>query len=268
MRYSIGLSYQPCTLMIPVRSLKPCVLRIKVSDISMQNTYLTNRFKVMAGASDDVLYVQMPLAPKNALVEIYDEAVGDVPMQQETSFDVSYTTSKMKKIGLVTHASLIKATDFKLMEFVNLAQRFCYNAGVLPGDKDYVSAKRSFTIQYSNIIKDDDGSESLTPARVDKYSGIIEVSKKKFVGKTVPERMCIVLHEYAHLNMNEDEYNELEADLNGLTVYLGLGYPRFEALENYVDVFYNCTTDENMNRYKHIENFINNFDQFFNGKNI
>ena len=264
----MGLGYGPCTLVVPIRSLKPCVLRLNVSDISQESTYLTKRFMVMAVPKKDVFYVQMPLAPKTALIELWADSTGDVAAERETSFDAGYTTRGMKKIGLRRHMAVVKMGDADVSNFVKFAQKFCYNCGVLPTGRDYYSDGKKFTVQYGAMLTEEDGTESSTPARIDKFTGLIEVSKRKFIGLTVPQRLCILLHEFSHLHLNEDEYNELEADLNGLTLYLGLGYPRFDALDTFITTFYNVTTDENMDRYRHIEYFVNNFDNYFNGKNI
>jgi hypothetical protein len=56
-------------------------------------------------------------------------------------------------------------------------------------------------------------------------------------------------------------HDETEADLNGLLIYLGLGYPRIEACEAFLEVFEQYPSEENGKRYKKIENFINNFEK-------
>lgn len=261
MRYQIGLGNQPCTLAIPVRSLTSFVVRIKVSDADKINTYLTNRFAMIPAGVTETYYVQMPLAPKTAIVEIFDQS--DV---NANSFDAEYTRKKMKMVGLRRHTY---KSDANVDRYVKLAQSFCYNAGWLAANNDYHDTKKNwkYTIRYLPILQEEEGGgESTTPARVNKYTGVQEVSKRKYIDLTVPERLVINLHEYAHLNLNEDQYNELEADLNALSIYLGLGYPRFEALEVFNTTFYNAPTDENIDRYKAIESYIMNYDNYFYNK--
>ena len=77
---------------------------------------------------------------------------------------------------------------------------------------------------------------------------------------TVPMRMAILLHEFAHFYLNENIDDEIEADLNGLLVYLGLGYPRIEGYQAFLDVFQTNPNQANKNRYDVINNFIRDVD--------
>ncbi|HEX4850070.1 MAG TPA: hypothetical protein VFV08_04645, partial [Puia sp.] len=126
-----------------------------------------------------------------------------------------------------------------------------------------------FKLQYLPILLDENGKESVTPARVDRYSGQYEASKVKLLPKTVPVRMCIFCHEYSHLHLNQDPSWELEADLNGLTIYLALGYPVQEAIETYEQTFAEMPTKANtVDRMPHIRAFISDFfDQFYSNTN-
>ena len=77
---------------------------------------------------------------------------------------------------------------------------------------------------------------------------------------TVPNRMAILLHEFSHYYLNDNMDDEIEADLNGLLIYLGLGYPRIEAFEVFTKTFMNAPTEDNMVRFDKIKNFIDNFE--------
>ena len=46
-------------------------------------------------------------------------------------------------------------------------------------------------------------------------------------------RMAILLHEFSHFYLNDRMEDETEADLNGLLIYLALGYPRIEAYQSF-----------------------------------
>jgi hypothetical protein len=48
--------------------------------------------------------------------------------------------------------------------------------------------------------------------------------------------------------------------LNGLLIYLGLGYPRVEAFEVFAKTFMNAPTKQNQDRFDKIKNFIDNFE--------
>ena len=54
--------------------------------------------------------------------------------------------------------------------------------------------------------------------------------------------------------------DEVEADLNGLQMYLALGYPRIEAHEVYLATFYQYQSDVNIERYERIKDFIDKFE--------
>jgi hypothetical protein len=74
-------------------------------------------------------------------------------------------------------------------------------------------------------------------------------------------RMAILLHEFAHFYLNKNIDDETEADLNGLLIYLGLGYPRIEGYEAFLQVFEGSPTPENKKRYDVINEFIQNFEK-------
>jgi hypothetical protein len=73
--------------------------------------------------------------------------------------------------------------------------------------------------------------------------------------------MCILLHEFSHYYLNTDIANETEADLNGLLIYLGLGYPRIDAYNVFSQVFITAPNSVNTNRMKIIDKFIRNFEE-------
>ena len=81
------------------------------------------------------------------------------------------------------------------------------------------------------------GKPLKTPARISRHDGVIEISKKYFKQYTVPMRMAILLHEFAHFYLNNNPRDESEADLNALTIYLSMGYPRIEAYQAWLEVF-------------------------------
>lgn len=256
MNILVDTNIEACTLVIKVRTFKQCTLRLIVSDYKQANTVFTNRFKTFNGNGE--LYVRMPLSPKEALVSVYNEAVGNRPKNEETDFEVI----SIKKEGLQRRLDVADIANPKVASYVPFVQRFCYNAGVLAVDRIYHSSDNQFKIQYmSLIINPKTGMELPTPARISKSTGIIDGSQKRLLPMTVPGRMAVLLHEFAHLFMNKDMYNEEEADLNGLLIYLGLGYPRIEACEVFLKTFYNAATDANLKRYMKIEKFINDFEK-------
>jgi hypothetical protein len=55
--------------------------------------------------------------------------------------------------------------------------------------------------------------------------------------------------------------NESEADINGLLIYLGFGYPRIEGYQAFLEVFKDAPNDSNKKRFDRIDKFIRNFEK-------
>jgi hypothetical protein len=254
MIYSVPTRFEELTLVIKVYSHSPINMRIKVVDADQPNTSFTDRTKVVDG--EDIFYVRMPVSPKNALVYVYNEDIGNQPAGGDTSFEVEEISKEMleKKLDVIDFGNPL------VRSFVNFSTRFCYNAGSLPSGV-YVSDDNKFVIKYLNTIEDN-GQEQTTPARIELNTGVIEISKKQFINFTIPNRMAILLHEFSHVYLNDNQDDEVEADLNGLLIYLGLGYPRIEAFEVFANTFMNAPTDGNKVRFDKIRNFIDNFENY------
>ena len=244
--------HEELTLLIKVFTDKPTKIRIKVLDEAQPDTSFTDRFKTVDGES--TFYVRMPVSPKDALVYIYNEENGNLLKGQDETFEVESIT----KAPLEKKLDVIDFSNPDVRNFVNFATRFSYNAGSLPSGT-YVSDDRRFVIKYLPLIEDN-GVEQTTPARIDITNGNIEISKKQFIKFTVPNRMAILLHEFAHVYLNDNVDDEVEADLNSLLIYLGLGYPRIDAFEVFAKTFMNAPTEQNQDRYNKIKNFIDNFE--------
>ena len=103
----------------------------------------------------------------------------------------------------------------------------------------------------------EDGEVANTPARISKNDGMIEVAKFDFERYTLPMRMAILLHEFAHFYLNTNMTDEKEADDLSLQLYLGMGYPRIDAYNVYLDVFKNAPSDLNKERYMQLKDIIN-----------
>jgi hypothetical protein len=242
------------TLLIKVRTNKPEKIHVKVSDENNRNTVFTKRWKTVNG--DCSFFVRMPVSGKTALIDIYNEKNG-----KDAQSDNSFSVVEIKKMPLEKRLDVVDLSDPNLRGFLNFCTKFCFNAGHL-NSGIYRSSDGKFSIEYvPTIISSKSGKELETPARINKDTGKIQVSQKKFIPDTVPMRMAILLHEYSHFYVNEDIDNESEADLNGLLIYLGLGYPRFEAHEAFLNTFINTPTELNKGRYDKIKRFIDDFEK-------
>lgn len=254
MIFSVPTRYEELTLLVKVRTYEPQKIRIKVIDAEQPNTTFTDRYKTINGES--IFFVRMPVSAKEVLVYVYNEAYGNL----EQGIDKSVEVVSITKEPLEKKLDVIDFSNPLVRSFVNFATRFSYNAGSLPSG-NYASDDKQFVIKYLPIIEDN-GVEQTTPARIDIDSGIIEVSKRQFIEYTIPNRMAILLHEFSHIYLNDNVDDEVEADLNGLLIYLGLGYPRIEAFEVFAKTFMNNPTDENGMRFDRIKNFIDNFETY------
>jgi hypothetical protein len=143
--------------------------------------------------------------------------------------------------------------------FVSFAQKFCYKCVYMPADRDYTSSVGNFKIEYLPFIRSNKGERMATPARISTKNGRIQVSQESFVPFTIPMRMAILLHEFSHFYINTDISNETEADLNGLTIYLGLGYPVREAYAAFVETFIGFPSQQNKERYDILNKFIKDY---------
>ncbi len=256
MQYRIGTNFKPCSVKITVQANKPCTVWIEAYDPTQANTFYTKRYWQFLNTEPQTFYVQMPVVGKSVMVSI-SEKEADV-----SSAYGNFTVKEIKRVGLPRRMHIAKMQAASVRHFVRFCQRFSFNAGILPTyeDRYYKSAKGDFLIHYLPTIIAGNGEEHLTPARINTETKIIQVSKAKFIALTIPQRICILLHEFSHEFRNEDEDNELEADINGLIIYLGLGYPRIEAKQTFLSIFMQSPTPENIKRYKHIEQFIDQYE--------
>ena len=250
MNYTLNSRYEQMTVAISVQCNRPIKLRLKVVDAEKPLTMFTNRYKTVNHSYK--FYVRLPLTPKTLDIQLTDDDGSDIKN--------SVRVLNIEKYGLEKRMDEVDFNSYSVGAFVDFAQRFSFNASYLEPN-NYVSELQHYKIEYlPTIIDGRNGRELQTPARISKSTGRIQVSKKLFKEYTVPMRMAILLHEFAHFYLNENIDDEVEADLNGLLIYLGLGYPRIDGYEAFLEVFENTPTPQNKNRYDIIHKFIQEFD--------
>ena len=88
----------------------------------------------------------------------------------------------------------------------------------------------------------------------------MEVSQKAFRRMTIPMRMAILCHEFSHFYMNKVTTDEIEADLNALKIYLGMGYPVIEAHKAFLETFMKYPSETNKERYEYLKTFMDNWE--------
>lgn len=246
---------------ISIETAMPCKIAFIVQDSKINCCDLINDVQEVNGTFD--YYCRVPLCGAYTIIRVFNVDYGDLQNGEDSTF-----RSSKGKIG---------EFDFKILElekrldegdvnsttqsFINLAQKFSFNAGILQTDTTYTSTFGKFNITYLDEIRDYETKQFIdTPFRISAENGLIEASKKHIINYTVPMRMVLLLHEYAHFYLNQDISNEVEADIRGLLIYLSLGYPRKEAYEAFGEAVDGNKTAENEKRLKIIKKFISDFE--------
>ena len=251
---------RPITLIIEVMTASPQKIEVVVQDANKKNTKFTQRYHTVRGKQK--FYVRMPISPYEAIISVYNKANGNMRKGEDNTFKVvSIDAVKLKR-----KMDCVNWDNPKIRDFVHFAQQFCENAGILsagkfPNGSTYISDNGNFRIDYFDDIRSKKGLVIPTPARISQSKGIIQVSKKHFKKFTVPMRLAILLHEFSHFYLNKNMADETEADLNGLLIYLALGYPRIEAYQSFLHTFKDTPTNQNKERFDILHQFITNFER-------
>jgi hypothetical protein len=251
----------PFELVVTITSKKSVPLRVLAVDPSKPSTKYVD-FNARVDGSR-VFELRFPVSPKRLKIVIFNTDHGDLPYGQDPSFEIEDI-----EVGKLKTYDVWWNQDTK--NFYKFAVEFAQNAGILTaGEKKphiYRSDDGKFTIDYYNVIFDKKSQKKIsTPARIGHNTGIIEVSKQKFIERTVPMRLIILLHEFAHKYLNPKINRKIEyetgADIQGLYIYLGKGWSPIEAHSAFLDVFKSANNEMNHKRYKIINDFIDKFDK-------
>lgn len=244
--FSLDTNHKKMTVVVPIETDSPQKIRLKMWDADNPKTYLTDRYMTVSGLS--AFEIMLPVAPKKAMVSVFSE--------QKGTFRIGEITENKLK----TRLDLINMLSPSVRSFIKFSQDFAYNCSYLDAGQTYMSDDKQFFIELLPQITSESGKVINTSARINKQTGIIQVSKRDFDSYTFPMRMAVLLHEYSHVNINDNVDDESEADLNGLLIYLGLGYPRVEAFEAWADVFEGAPTAQNRERAEIMRRFIDDFE--------
>ena len=253
MKFLYGSNKQPVMLQLTVATQAPQKMRLRVYDSKKPNTFYTDRDHILNGKKN--FYVRMPISPEISVVEIFNERNGDL----KAGADKSFQLLGRQALPLPTKIEGLANMNKNVGSAIKFFQDFAERAGYL-STGTYYSDDGKFRIDYVDIIRDENGRAQRTPSRVHTETGVIQVSAHHFRRYTVPKRIAILFHEYSHFYENTNQRDEVEADLNALLIYLGLGYPRIEAHQAFLDVFKNSPSDMNRKRYDILNKFIQSFD--------
>jgi len=255
MNFRIQTKYEEMCLCVKIAVKTPTNIRIKIYDENKHKIIFTNRTKQVQ--SSEMFYIRMPITSDSVILSVYDDRVGNLPKDKENNISIV----SCDKQPLEKRMDVVDISNKSISEFVDFAQRFCFNSSYLSVNKSYQSDNGEFIIEYLDVITNHNGNKLTTPARISKSTGRIQVSKKSFDEYTIPMRFAILCHEFSHFYVNDDMDNESEADINGLLIYLGLGYPRIEGYEAFYKVFMDAPSEANGKRFQRIDNFIRNFEK-------
>ena len=248
---TIHLNDKPTKLKIVISTMFRTKLWIMVKDKDRPNTYYTKRYGFVDGKEE--FFVLMPQTPVNAQVIVYNDENGII--RNDNSFKVLEIKALDYK---VPKANFSKKTS----SFIKFAQEFCDEAGYISSSMRgdiYKSNNGRFRIDYFDAIRNNEGNVLKTPARISQITGKIEVSAEQFRTFTIPMRMAILLHEYSHYYLNKNPSNEIEADKNGLNIYLKLGYPKIDIYNVFLNVFKTAPSEGNKARFEKLDNFVKNY---------
>lgn len=241
-------------LRIGIRAFQPLSLVVKGYDTEHANSYYFRRrvpFKPSLFKNELNGYkefsIPMPLSPKLLIVELYNRAYGD---------DEDFIIEKFEVEKL--EPSEVWAEP-EIHRFIQFAQSFAEKAGYLRTGF-YDSKSKDFLIEYLPVIKDQNGYPLITPARTNRLTGRIQVSRMHFEKYSIPIRIFILLHERFHFQIPTRK--ERPADLAALKIFLDLGFPETEAIYAATKIFLDhsiSTSKKHANRVKDIHRFVDDY---------
>ena len=264
MQLLLNTNRKPLTIQFTVFTDRKESIVLRVRDADKPYTYYLDRKGKVSG--ERKFSIKMPQSPNKCIIEVWNEKVGNKSAGVDKSFSVIGKDGKptYKVVALQTALNCYDSKNVKITNFIKFAQEFSERASILSSNKSvYISDNGKFRIDYVDVIKDDKTGKALTtPARISHAKGVIQISKKHFLGYTVPMRMTLLLHEFSHYYLNKNISNEVEADLNAVLIACCMGYPLIEVHKAFIEVFKTAPTDLNKLRLKKILTFISNFDEF------
>ena len=208
LKYFANTNRKPSNIRVRVKTKRPMKVKIRAIDPHKRGAVYLDRWSSVDGEKD--FEVRLPQSPDKLMIKvIYPNA-----RPNDGLVDV-----ELEKIPLPQHLPCLSGK--KVAAFLKFAKEFSENAGILSAGR-YTSDNGKYIIDYLPVIKDE-GKTLKTPARISNQTGRLEISQAAFVKMSITMRMAILCHEFSHFYLNEVQKDEIEADLNALTLYMGLG---------------------------------------------
>ena len=246
LEYFANTDRKPTNIKVNVSVKHPMKIRIRAIDPYKQGAVYIDRIATIESSKD--FEIRLPQSPDKLLIKVSNP-------QSKVNKDMINVT--LEKVELPQYLPCLSGK--RVSTFLKFAKEFSENAGILSAGR-YQSDDKKYTIDYLPVIVHD-GKKLSTPARISNQTGRMEISQKSFRGMSIPMRMAILCHEFSHFYLNEVQKDEIEADLNALTMYLGMGYPVIEAHKAFLETFEKSPSGVNKERYAYLKTFMDNFDK-------
>jgi hypothetical protein len=241
-------------LNVSIKCTGKCLFRVTAQDFKPFSFY-ANRQIVVDGYR--TINLSFPVTPKKLKINV--EAVTN------SKFEKSDFIVKIEEEQLKTYDVKISRETRHFLDLAVFFSQVCGFEKPNSNGRIFQTKDKKFNIKYFPKIVDFKTGRILnTPARIGHSTGIIEVSQASMVKYTVAQRMVILLHEYSHKYMNpkqgRDISDEVGADINGLYIYLGLGFSKVDAIFVFANVFLKAQTPSNLDRMRKIMDYIKRFE--------
>lgn len=227
------LSQQPCLIEYKILGKGKPLHLISHSSFFPENEYADRQIGAFDG--EKTFTMPLPFAPDALTWGLYGE---DFELLAEPTVVLASEKRIFEK----------QITDFdaKLQEFLYFVRYFCQKASDLDCGH-FESENKNFTLEYTELVQDKQGNILSTPARVNRDWGRVYVAKEYFKEITVPARLFILLHEFAHHYLGTP--NEFLADKFASEVYLQLGGSKYEGVAVLAKMFWDRSNSEQLARY-------------------
>lgn len=250
MRFDVLPQGSPFHLILSVQVFRPISLIIDAFDTHTKRIF-SKRYIRLERNSKAVF--KFPIVPERLTFEI--------SQNQQDSKQANYKITDIKLEKDTVCPIELTEEDKKFIRFIKWFA--CESLNLEASDKGVIYQSEGYSILYAKHLLENE-VEQTTPARIDKFSGLIHVSQSRTKEYTVPMLIVVLLHEYAHLSKNayygKEDSNELSADLIACHIALNLGFDSYEVKHCFKEIFKRKNTDQNKKRLKAIEEFIRIFE--------
>ena len=249
MKFALYPKGKPFNMVLDVVVERPVKLGITIFDPVSKRIY--SERKVQLARSRKLLF-KLPIVPDQLIAEVVD-----------LSLNLGAKTFKVNEIKIKADTKCPVELTERDKKFIRFAKWFSVNSTELEtGKQGTLYQSEGFTLLYLEKLVEK-GVELTTPARIQRESGVIEISKNATKDYSVPMLVVMLLHEYSHKWKNK-EYgrkvsNELTADLIAIHIALNLGFDPRDVVSCFKAVFAKKDTEQNRKRLSAIKDFIKIF---------